>query len=147
MPTVSCENINRRIPAEEGENLLQVLEREGVRIYRWPRGYLQSRSGTVLALAGLLAIAYPLAPTAAVGYLIATLLGLAILVRLLFSRAFDSSFVEIKSGMDHLSDRTGRERKALHRKPETYRLASECFIHGDVTLATLPTDKVTEEYW
>ena len=39
MPVVFCENINRKIPASEGENLLDVLEREGVEVYRWPRGY------------------------------------------------------------------------------------------------------------
>ena len=39
MPVVFCENINRKLPAEPGENLLNVLEREGVEVYRWPRNY------------------------------------------------------------------------------------------------------------
>jgi ferredoxin len=146
MPVIFCENINRKISAESGENLLNALEREGIEVYRWPFGYLQSRAGTVLALLILLAVAYPLTPVGG-RMLVAGILGLAIAVRLLFGKAFDFSFVEVKGGMDHLSDRTGRERKALRRKPETYRLASQCFVHGNVTLATQPSEEIEEEYW
>ena len=146
MPVIFCENINRKIPSEPGENLLRALEKEGVQVYRWPLGYLKSRAGTVLALLIVLAVAYPLTPAGG-RMLVATVLGLAIAIRLLFGKAFDFSYVEVKGGMDHLSDRTGRERKALRRKPDSYRLASQCFVHGDVTLATQPTEEIEEEYW
>lgn len=39
MPVVFCENINRKLPAETGELLLDVLEREGVEVYHFPRNY------------------------------------------------------------------------------------------------------------
>jgi ferredoxin len=107
MPVVFCENINRKIPAERGENLLDVLQREGVEVYRWPRGY-----------------------------------------KLPFiSNWFDASYVDVIQGMDNLSDRSGRERKRLKYKPPGYRLASQCHIHGDVTIVTQPTDEIPEEYW
>ena len=107
MPTVFCENINRKLAAEPGENLLNVLEREGVRVYRWPR------NDKIPFLSGW----------------------------------FDASFVAITRGMENLSDRSGRERKRLKFKPANYRLASQCHVHGDVAIATRPTDEVAEEYW
>ena len=107
MPTVFCENINRKIPAVPGENLLEVLEREGVEVYRWPRNYR-----------------FPL-----------------------LSDWFDASYVEVTGGMDQLSDRSGRERKRLKHRPQNYRLASQCHVHGDVTIVTQPTEEIPEEYW
>ena len=107
MPVIFCENINRKIPAELGENLLDVLEREGVEVYHWPRNYK-------------------------VPFL---------------SNWFDASYVEVTQGMENLSDKNGRERKRLRYKPENYRLASQCHLHGDVTIATQPSDEVQEEYW
>lgn len=107
MPIVFCENINRKIPVGVGENLLDVLEREGIEVYHWPRNY-----------------------------------------KLPFiSNWFDASFVEVTRGMENLSDRSGRERKRLKHKPGNYRLASQCHVRGDVTIATQPTDAVAEEYW
>src|SRR3989338_1374696 len=94
MPVIFCENINRKIPADPGENLLRALEREGVQVYRWPLGYLQSCLGTVLTLLILLAAVYPFAPTPGLRYGLATVFGLAMLVRFFFNRAFDFSFVE-----------------------------------------------------
>lgn len=98
MPIVFCKNINRKIPAETGESLLCVLEREGVQVYRWPRNYKIP----------------------------------------LFSTWFDASFVEVKEGMENLSEKNGRERKRLRHKPENYRLASHCYVCGDVTIITKP---------
>lgn len=60
---------------------------------------------------------------------------------------FDASFVEIVEGMDHLSERNGRERKRLKFRPDGYRLASQCWVYGDVTLNTCPGAKPVEEYW
>jgi ferredoxin len=40
MPTVFCENINRKIEVPSGDiNLRQALLDEGVRVYPWPRNY------------------------------------------------------------------------------------------------------------
>jgi hypothetical protein len=39
MATVFCENINRKIQAEPGANLRDVLLNEGVRVYNWPHNY------------------------------------------------------------------------------------------------------------
>ncbi len=107
MPTIFCENINRKIPAEPGENLLDVLEREGVQVYRWPCNYK-----------------FPF-----------------------FSNWFDTSYVKVTQGIENLSDKSGRERKQLKLKPDGYRLASQCHVHGDVTIVTQPIEKVQEEYW
>ncbi len=40
MATVFCENINRKIEVQASKaNLLSVLLAEGVRVFKWPRGY------------------------------------------------------------------------------------------------------------
>ncbi len=40
MPTIFCENINRKIHVpDRGVNLRAALLAEGVRVYRWPRNY------------------------------------------------------------------------------------------------------------
>jgi len=63
----------------------------------------------------------------------------------LLSNWFDASFVEVKQSMDNLSDKNGRERKRLKHKPENYRLASQCYVHGDVTIVTQPKELIFEE--
>ena len=107
MPTVFCENINRKLPAEPGENLLEVLEREGVQVYRWPLNYKLP----------------------------------------ILSKIFDASLIEVKEGMDNLSEKTGRERKRMKFKPKNCRLASQCYVHGDVTIVTQPQFEIPEEVW
>jgi len=46
MPTLFCENLNRKIPIPDGGvNLRAALMAEGVRVYRWPRNYLPLNCG------------------------------------------------------------------------------------------------------
>ncbi|MGQ9866420.1 MAG: 2Fe-2S iron-sulfur cluster-binding protein [Pseudanabaenaceae cyanobacterium] len=46
--------------------------------------------------------------------------------------------VEVVAGAEHLSPRTPAEESRLKRKPDTYRLACQVLVNGDVTIQTKP---------
>ncbi len=46
--------------------------------------------------------------------------------------------VEIVEGMEQLSPRTEVEQRKLKRKPDTYRLACQTLVNGNVTVKTRP---------
>jgi ferredoxin len=46
--------------------------------------------------------------------------------------------VEIVAGSEHLSERTAAEERHLRKKPETYRLACQTKVMGDVSVKTKP---------
>jgi ferredoxin len=46
--------------------------------------------------------------------------------------------VEVVDGLENLSPRTDFETKKLKRKPETYRLACQTMVNGDVSIKTRP---------
>ncbi|TVQ24091.1 MAG: (2Fe-2S)-binding protein [Leptolyngbya sp. DLM2.Bin15] len=46
--------------------------------------------------------------------------------------------VEVVDGMDNLSPRTEVEKRKLKRKPDSYRLACQTLVNGDVTIRTKP---------
>lgn len=46
--------------------------------------------------------------------------------------------VEVVDGMDNLSPRTEAEKRKLKRKPDSYRLACQTLVNGDVTIRTKP---------
>ncbi len=46
--------------------------------------------------------------------------------------------VEVTEGMTNLSPRTAAEERHLKKKPETYRLACQTKVVGDVTVQTKP---------
>ncbi len=49
--------------------------------------------------------------------------------------------VEIISGMENLSPRTEAEERKLRKKPETYRLACQTLVNGNVEVRTKPQKK------
>jgi len=46
--------------------------------------------------------------------------------------------VEIVEGMENISPRTDFESSKLKRKPETYRLACQAIVNGDISVKTRP---------
>lgn len=46
--------------------------------------------------------------------------------------------VEVVDGMDNLSPRTEAEKRKLKRKPDSYRLACQTLVNGDVSIRTKP---------
>ena len=46
--------------------------------------------------------------------------------------------VDIVAGMENLSPRTQFEERKLKKKPESYRLACQTMVHGDVSVKTKP---------
>jgi ferredoxin len=46
--------------------------------------------------------------------------------------------VEITEGEEHLSPRTDFETKKLKRKPNSYRLACQTLVNGDISVKTRP---------
>ncbi len=46
--------------------------------------------------------------------------------------------VEIVEGMENLSAKTDFEIKALRKKPESYRLACQTLVNGDISVKTKP---------
>jgi ferredoxin len=46
--------------------------------------------------------------------------------------------VEIVEGMENLSDKTDVELRKLKKKPDTYRLACQTLVNGDVSVNTKP---------
>lgn len=46
--------------------------------------------------------------------------------------------VEVVDGMENLSPRTSVEDRKLKRKPESYRLACQALVNGDVSIRTKP---------
>ena len=46
--------------------------------------------------------------------------------------------VEIVEGMENLSPKTDFETKVLRKKPESYRLACQTLVNGDVSVKTKP---------
>ncbi|TAF51738.1 MAG: (2Fe-2S)-binding protein [Oscillatoriales cyanobacterium] len=46
--------------------------------------------------------------------------------------------IEIVDGMDNLSPKTDVENRRLRKKPESYRLACQTLVNGDVSVKTKP---------
>lgn len=46
--------------------------------------------------------------------------------------------VEVTEGMENLSPKTEVEKRKLKKKPETYRLACQTLVNGDVSVKTKP---------
>jgi ferredoxin len=46
--------------------------------------------------------------------------------------------VEVVEGMENLSDKTEAELRKLKKKPDTYRLACQTLVNGDVSINTKP---------
>jgi ferredoxin len=46
--------------------------------------------------------------------------------------------VEIVEGIENLSPRTDFEEKKLRKKPDSYRLACQTVVNGDITVKTKP---------
>ncbi|MBC8123781.1 MAG: (2Fe-2S)-binding protein [Gemmatimonadaceae bacterium] len=46
--------------------------------------------------------------------------------------------VEVLSGGENLSERTEVEKSKLRRKPDSYRLACQTLVYGEVTIRTTP---------
>ena len=46
--------------------------------------------------------------------------------------------VDIIAGMENLSPRTKFEERKLKKKPESYRLACQAMVHGDISVKTKP---------
>ena len=46
--------------------------------------------------------------------------------------------VDVVEGMENLSERTMPENRKLKRKPDSYRLACQTMVNGDITVKTKP---------